>query len=530
MITFPRFERYGNLGNQLFQYAAILGLGKQYGCEVSIPRWKWADYFKHRPSINEVVPTVNIEEPVFHYCPDFFANHADNFKNSVVGVTGWMQCEKYWLGNKDSIMRSLEFREDIKEILRAKNSEAFSKRTICISVRRGDYVDNPCYDLLPIEYYYMALLEHFPNWRECNILVFSDDLPYCKVHFSCLDNCYFIEGNPMEQMVIGSMCDDFIIANSTFSWWLAYLGEKSGSKIVRPNYHFAGELLASSDWKDYYPESWSTIFDHKGKKVDLKDVTFTIPVSMDSIDRKENLDLIVCLLQKYFDTNVLVGEQGTNQFHYMTQWCQYIRFDYPTFHRTKMLNKMAVLANTPIIFNYDADIVTPPLQIILAVHKLRSGENDFNYPYDGRFARVDRMIWFKQIEKYQDIGIVKDAKFKGGTGHLVGSAGDIPSVGGVVAFNMDKYIEVGGENENFISYAPEDTERFYRYNKLGYKVGRTKGTVYHIDHKMTINSSTAHQFYVENEREFDKEKDMSPAELKRYADSWGFMKSHMDNN
>ncbi len=520
MLTFGLFERYGNLGNQLFQYASMLGLSKKYNTKVVLPRWKWADCFVNKPDIRTISTNNKINETHFHYNLQPFDDKAGIIEKGVVDVTGWLQSEKYWVDNKKYVLDMLAFKEDIKTRIHNKYKEALSKKTICISIRRGDYVGNPNYELLPIEYYYLALFENFPDWKDYNILIFSDDIPYCRIHFGCLNNCYFVNDlNPIDQLVLGNFCDHFIIANSTFSWWLAYLGRKETSIIVRPNYHFAGNLLKDSDYKDYYPSDWNVVFDHKGRKLDAVDATFIIPVAFDSLDRIINLGLSVSFIQHYFNTNIMVGEQDSgNNPHFKfiaDNGCKYMRFDYEKFHRTKMLNVMTEAANTPIVINFDADILVPPIQMFMALEKLRTKKSDFIYPYDGQFARVNRLEWLSIMQKHMDVGMFRDTKFQGTKAFSY-----IKSVGGVIAYNKDKFVEAGGENEKMISYAPEDTERFYRFQMLGYNVDRIDGTVFHMDHKLGINSSTRHEDYDSNENEFSKIKAMPVDELRNYTKSW----------
>lgn len=484
MLTFSRFGKYGRLGNQLFQYASLLGIANRHSTEVILPEWDIADYFAHKPNIGKVTPTASFNEPNFHYTP-IALNPLE-----TTDMLGWFQSEKYWEHCKDEVKDALKFKPvNLLNIPIGKS--------IAISIRRGDYVGNPNYELLGADYYYLALIEHFPDWRNYNILIFSDDIPYCKIHFQCMHNVHFVEGfSPIEQLIIGSMCDHFIIANSTFSWWMAYLGEKEHSKIIRPAYLFDGELLRTSDSKDFYPERW-TKFDHKGKQLDFTDVTFLIPVTIDSKDREENAYIIFDNLLKYFDTTILHGDPTDNG----------------KFHRTKWLNDNTAKSNTPIVINYDCDILVPPFQLYLAIEELRSGNADMIYPYDGRFARVPR-TWVDTINRFGDVGLFGDNEFVGCR------KGDTASVGGVVCYNKDKFIESGGENEKMISYAPEDVERFYRWNKLGYKVARMKGCCYHIDHVITTNSSTSHPDYKANEAELNYVKSLNFLQLRNYVDSW----------
>lgn len=491
MITFSKFGSYGRLGNQLFQYASMIGIAKKYNTSVVLPKCDFAEYLAHPPAISpdwlrfipfaEKAYTFNIEQ--------FEAAKALN-----IDITGWLQSEKYWEHCKEDVREALEFKSNVTMLQFSKYSD---KPTIAISIRRGDYVDNPNYELLNADYYYLALFEHFPDWRDYKILIFSDDIPYCKLHFQCLPNVYFVEGlNPMEQLILGSMCDNFIIANSTFSWWMAYLGEKPHSKIIRPNYLFAGDLLKNNDWSDFYPERWA-VFEHKEKYLEMGDVTFTTPVTIDSQDRQENKEAITAYIERHYTAYLQVGSPVRNG----------------KFHRTHWLNVAAELSTTPIVINYDCDILVPPLQIFMAVEMLRNNEADMVYPYDGRFARVPR-TWMPKVQKYNDVGIFKDTEFVGCR------KGDAPSVGGVVAYRKDKFIESGGENEKMVSYAPEDTERFYRWNKLGYRVARIKGCCYHLDHVITTNSSTQHPDYKNNERELNYVMSLTETELRDYVQTW----------
>ena len=95
------------------------------------------------------------------------------------------------------------------------------------------------------------------------------------------------------------------------------------------------------------------------------------------------------------------------------QWCEYVKFDYPVFHRTKMINEMVKGIHTNYFFNWDADVVIPPMQVLYSVTLMREEGFDIVYPYDGRFARVDRKVWFNKISKSLDAGIFAKQLFKG---------------------------------------------------------------------------------------------------------------------
>lgn len=88
--------------------------------------------------------------------------------------------------------------------------------------------------------------------------------------------------------------------------------------------------------------------------------------------------------------------------------------------------------------------------------------------------------------------------------------------GFVQFFNRQIYIDGGMENENFIAYAPEDVERFYRFTTLGYNVSRVNSVVYHLEHKRTENSWFNNPHMKPNNDEWEKIQKMNHEELKHY--------------
>lgn len=226
-------------------------------------------------------------------------------------------------------------------------------------------------------------------------------------------------------------------------------------------------------------------------KIDLADCTFMIPYKYDHPDRAENLELCRDYLTKHFDTNTIVQEQTG------------------LFHRTKMINKMAVKAKTPIIINYDCDVFIDPLQINVAVNMVRRGY-DMVFPYDGRFARVPRE-WYPKLKRTLDVSIFGNKQFIG-----MGAQSQ-PKVGGCIVHNKRTFMEAGGENEKFISWGHEDRERYHRFKTLGYKVDRVAGVLYHLDHHMSIDSSPENPYYCDNAKEYKAVKNMNKEQLKQYV-------------
>jgi len=526
MIIYPLLGKPGGgrLGNGMWQLASLIGICEKHKQEFTVPKWAYSEYFMFPPKQYDSAPDFSeiMQEQSFNYTPEYWAKVEGAEKNILISGSAWLQSHKYFDSCKEKVREQLSFTHKFQNEVRSQFAHVFNRPTIAISIRRGDYVNNSNYFQLPINYYIGALMNNFTDLQNYNIVIFSDDLAYTKVHFSCLDNVFFADGlSDIGQLCLMSMMDNFIVSNSTFSFWGAYLGEKEYSKIVRPNYHFAGELLKNNDWSDYYPQRW-IIYDHQDgevNKIDLPDVTFCIPVFYDHPDRRNNLQLNICMLQREFNCRILIGEQGGEEFK-DTPNVDYVNFsELKEFHRTKMLNDMMKSVETQIVYNWDADVIVPPLQVLKSIQLLRDDEADMVYPYDGRFARVPRNL-FESLQKDLDVGIFGGMMFKGMR------PTDAKSVGGAMAWRKDKFIEGGMENEKMISYAPEDVERFERFKRLGYRVEKITGVLYHMDHFISINSSEKNPHFDANWQELYHMRELNDNQLRQYIKTWTWTAAH----
>lgn len=496
-----RFGSYGRTGNQLFQWAFLSSLARKKQTTLVLPESELSRYFENFPS--GVLPenAIKVTEPEYGYHPDFYDSL--DYANNNYDFTGYWQNEKYFDSEiKNQIVFKKEFITHVKE----KYSGIDYSNSIAIGIRRSDYLSGGNYHILDEKYYYHAIAEIAGDEKMQKIFI-SDDPQYCERHYGCLENTQVITGPPMEQLCLMSLCRRAIIANSTFHWWGAWLGEGEKSFIAQPYRLFSGQLLKKHGDKNFYCEKWTTVAE---KKIDLRDVTFTIPVMIDSKERKENLELVVCLLQRYFDTNIIVGEIGKAAGK-IADYCSYYRFDIPCFHRTKMLNMMASAAKTKYIANWDADVFCPPMQIIKSVEKLMAGAG-MVYPYEYKFMRIPRQ-YIGEIYKNYDLGVFSKYDFPSS------ETKQKPSFGGAVLWEKEAFFSVGGENENMISYGPEDVERYVRAKKLGIAIERVKGYLYHFDHPRGPNSSKRNPYFQSNKREFDRICQMGKNELSNYINS-----------
>lgn len=499
-ISFSKLGVLGRLGNQLFQLCSTIGLSKMKGCELCLPAWKYAKYFAGTIPVRHP-RGVQVSEPAFHYCGDFLPSDVRG-----VDVVGYLQSYKYWQHCEKEIRDMLKWESRFLASIKQKYAHTLSKPTIAIHVRRGDYVNNPAYvTLSPL--YYLRALEKIPNWRDHHLVFFSDDPEYVRFHYDCFENAQFPNGDEIDNLCLMTLCDHFITANSSYSWWGAYLGRKEHSIVIRPQRHFSGSLAHTST-SDLYPEDWIA-FNELSGRIDLKDVTFVIPISYDHPDRFENLSLVTEMLKENFDANFVFIEQGGRKFGSFTPWRF---FDGKYFHRTKMLNDCFRDATTPYAANYDSDVVLPPAQVVEAVHRLRNG-SDIVYPYSGDFWHLTRSISYERLKKCRDAGIFAGMSFRK-TEH---------SRGGAIFLNIKRFFCAGGENENFISHGPEDQERWARFTKFGLIVDFVKGCILHIEHWRGKNShSMQHSHGQQNQDEFQKILAMTKEELTEYISTWSW--------
>ncbi len=263
-LSFSQLGKLGRIGNCLFQAASTIGIARKNDLIPVFPHWDYERYFD-TPLIHVSMGTNNVSENGFLY-QDVEVKNGDN-------LVGYFQSEKYWAKSKEEVLKQFKFQKNMTDFFTDRHivGRLFEKEVIGIHIRRGDYVDNPNYVNLPIEYYTGALKKYFPDWKEKNILIVSDDIDYAKSVFPISDNVHYSVGrSDIDDLCLLSLCSHWIIANSTFSWWGAYLGSNQrGGTVVAPANYFEGPMKETHPLTDFYPEGWN-IYDHEAKEVKEK--------------------------------------------------------------------------------------------------------------------------------------------------------------------------------------------------------------------------------------------------------------------
>ena len=271
MIGFNALGRMGRLANQMFQYASLKGIASNVGADICIPFYKDAvndgignflrtelfDSFDLRVNIgllnNGHSPVV--QERVFHFDEELFRLCPDH-----ISLQGYFQSEKYFKNVEQEIREDFTFKDEIL----APCQELIStvENPLALHVRRTDYLTNSENHFnLPIKYY-EAALELFESDR--NVIVFSDDPSWCNEQKLFSDDRFLISENTDNRvdLCLMALCNDFIIANSSFSWWGAWLSSNKNKKVIAPTQWFGRTgYTKDHDTKDLIPNEWMRISD-----------------------------------------------------------------------------------------------------------------------------------------------------------------------------------------------------------------------------------------------------------------------------
>ena len=178
-------------------------------------------------------------------------------------LDGLWQSEKYFKHNRNDILKIYNF-DKIKnnsENVNFLNKINFNK-SICLNVRRTDFINNPEHNLVNIQYYKKAIQKiQSIIGNDIELYIFSDDLDWCKKNFSFINKKFFIEHNLAgykfyNYLYLMSNFKNFIIPNSSFAWWAAWLSEKNDKVIIVPE-KWSG--LVNQELIDIIPQNWIKI-------------------------------------------------------------------------------------------------------------------------------------------------------------------------------------------------------------------------------------------------------------------------------
>ncbi len=240
--SYRNLGRNGRLGNQLWQIAGTMGKAASEGdvTQAFFPKWQYAPYF----SI-----------PVNHFPETISTSAKDSGNDFLQDISLFSSCTDYV---RDALRPSQTALETASVLLPSHGADGH--RT-AIHVRRGDYVRiGYWFPLCPVHYYTMAMDELSSEFPTTHFLVFSDDPEWCDIQFGEMTNVTVVSQSgsnaierEMAEFTLMRSCDAFIISNSTFSWWAAYLSESD--TVITPD-RWYNEGLSHLDHSVFTPSHW----------------------------------------------------------------------------------------------------------------------------------------------------------------------------------------------------------------------------------------------------------------------------------
>lgn len=246
-----------------------------------------------------------------------------------------------------------------------------------------------------------------------------------------------------------------------------------------------------------------------------KTFTIIIPVRMDNDERRRNLETVLRWIAPLNVPVLLLEADAQSELGFYKEKFPNLEYIFvydenKVFHRTKYINVLLRKAKTEIVAVWDADIIVSYLQIRETVEALSGGNGTIMYPYDG----IVRMLPADKSDIFRD-DLNLHAVERLSLPPLLGRR----SCGGIYFVNKTRYFSIGGENENYIGWGPEDAERLRRALIMGHRVEwLSTGSAYHLYHA-TSSSNFLTSALTEMRKEFIRECSMDREEMQQYINS-----------
>lgn len=275
----------GGMGNQMFQYA----FGRYLSLKNNTPLEFELNYFLNKYSRCFILNKFEISYsetnkswikfynliprgkrifnhilPVIQEIKCTFDPNIKDLKSKNLYLRGYWSSFKYFDEIRDILKKDFSCVVDLSDITK-KWSKIISNSTlptVSLHVRRGDYlseVNKKIYKELTVDYYNSAISMLNNKYGKLSVFVFSNDIDWAQRNLKFEDNdVNFVTGNDedhgFEDMILMWKCKHHVIANSTFSWWGAYLADSSGDTVAPTEfYNFTDDF---HDIRDLYPENW----------------------------------------------------------------------------------------------------------------------------------------------------------------------------------------------------------------------------------------------------------------------------------
>ena len=270
----------GGLGNQLFQYAVGRALAIHHRLPLKLDLTIFKTYKLHRYLLDQFAIQADIatEDEIIKlkgrnnvlfsalrkaglvkrksYLKEKRSSYFDAsvFKKDDVYLDGYWQNELYFSDIREELLRDLTSISSMSDLGVVYMEGIKKSNSVSLHVRRGNYLNLKNFNVLDINYYMKAVEYIRKNVEKPTFYIFSDDLEWCKNSLGFLDNCIFVDSTKTEidDLELMSYCKHNIIANSSFSWWGAWLNQNCKKTVIAPKGWLLNDPGSSnvilSDW------------------------------------------------------------------------------------------------------------------------------------------------------------------------------------------------------------------------------------------------------------------------------------------
>ena len=264
----------GGIGNQLFQYAIAKSISVKNADIFKLDIHPYKNYMLHsgyRLNLLNIEENIANSEEILNlkgndnnlfkvlrklkiYKKNTYLKekHAMNFDPNVfnynnVYLNGYWQNEKYFINIRDILLKEITPKKKISEIANNYLSNIQNTISVGLHVRRGDYLKLPHLGVLEIDYYKKAYDYILQNIDKAIFYIFSNDLTWCQNNFDFINNKVFVKEtrSEIDDLILMKSCQHNIIANSSFSWWAAWLNQNSQKIILAPKKWFESDSYSN---------------------------------------------------------------------------------------------------------------------------------------------------------------------------------------------------------------------------------------------------------------------------------------------
>lgn len=267
--------RMGRLGNQMFQYALLLGVAKRTGLIPTLPYENKSTNQYTNLQLDELFniavadcskmkAKTTIREPYndIRYLPRI---ESLQYAEGNIDFHGYYQSEKYFKHAEAEVRNAFVFKnpawmDSARALVEAGRANSDTCKVVSLHVRRGDYIKLPL-NFPFSEKYYERAMESITQklGGRAHFIIASDDVPWCKQFFPSLSRFgtfSYTSGSIVDDLAMMRCTDHCIISNSSFSWWGAWLNETPGKQVLAPNPWFGPK---GPRGHDLYAEGWTII-------------------------------------------------------------------------------------------------------------------------------------------------------------------------------------------------------------------------------------------------------------------------------